>query len=204
MTQETNLNGLENLLPVDGEAYYIPRLFTQQDSATFLSLLLENVPWKQEPIRMFGKQVMQPRLTAYYGDPDFAYTYSGITMQPEPWIAPLSTIREKVEAVAGTRFTAALLNQYRNGGDSMGWHRDNERSLGTNPVIASVSFGADRKFSLRHYTNKKLRHSINLEDGSLLLMKGATQHQWEHQLPKTGVATGVRINITFRVVLPSK
>lgn len=204
MRQESNSDLGENLLPVDGEAYYLPHFFTQADAAKFLSLLLENVPWKQEPIRMFGKQVMQPRLTAYYGDPDLAYTYSGITMQPQSWIEPLSTIREKVEAVAGTRFTAALLNQYRHGSDSMGWHRDNERSLGTNPVIASVSFGAVRKFSLRHYTNKKLLRSIHLGNGSLLLMKGATQHHWEHQLPKTSAATGLRINITFRVVLPAK
>ena len=203
MIQKNSFSSSENLLPLDGEAYYLPNFFSPQDSATFFPLLLETVPWKQEPIRMFGKQVMQPRLTAYFGDPHLTYTYSGITMQPESWSEPLLTIREKVEAVAGTKFTAALLNQYRNGADSMGWHRDNERSLGPNPLIASVSFGAARKFSLRHYTNKKLLRSINLEDGSLLLMKGATQHHWEHQLPKTALPTGLRINITFRVVLPA-
>ncbi|MES2890434.1 MAG: alpha-ketoglutarate-dependent dioxygenase AlkB [Bacteroidota bacterium] len=200
--QPLNSIDKENLLPVDGQAYYFPGLFGARLADDLLKELLVAIPWKQEPIRMFGKQVMQPRLTAYYGDADKPYTYSGITMVPAPWTNALRIIKEKVEMIAGVHFNAALLNQYRDGADSMGWHRDNERSLGQNPVIASVSLGAARKFSLRHYTNKKLVRTLELQHGSLLLMQGATQHHWEHQLPKTAVHKGLRVNITFRVVAP--
>jgi len=144
---------------------------------------------------------MQPRLTAWYGDPGKAYSYSGITMQPHNWTKALLEIKQRIEAVAGASFNSALLNLYRDGKDSMGWHRDNEKELGINPVIGSVSFGAARTFVLRHYTDKKLKQSIELTHGSFLLMRGRTQHCWEHSLPKRITSTGERINITFRRIL---
>ncbi|UYQ93397.1 alpha-ketoglutarate-dependent dioxygenase AlkB [Chitinophaga horti] len=190
-----------NLLPFDGEAYLFPQLFTAAESDTFFRRLQQETAWKQEPIKMFGKEVMQPRLTAWYGDADKSYTYSGITMQPRAWNEVLTTIKTKVESAAQQVFSSALLNYYRNGQDSMGWHRDNEKQLGINPVIASVSFGAARTFKLRHYEKKAPVVSLELTHGSLLLMAGTTQHHWEHALPKTTKVQEGRINITFRKIL---
>ncbi len=194
---ETN----QNMLPEDGEAYFYPGFFNMDEADTCLKELREKICWKQEPIKIFGREIMQPRLTAFYGDADKNYSYSGISMQPNNWNETLLLIKKKIENVAGVQFNAALLNQYRTGQDSMGWHRDNEKELGPNPVIGSVSFGASRKFQLRNYSNKKLKQTIILSHGSLLLMKGSTQHFWEHQVPKTAIDTGVRINITFRVIV---
>lgn len=189
-----------NLLPFDGDVRYFPALFTTQESDTLFHQLMEDIDWKQEPIKLFGKAVMQPRLTAWYGDADKSYGYSGITMQPMPWTTLLLQLKQKAEAIAGQGFNSALLNLYRNGQDSMGWHRDNEKELGRDPVIASLSFGATRLFKLRHVQDKKQVLSIALEPGSLLLMQGATQHHWLHQLPKTTLVTSPRINITFRCI----
>ena len=149
---------------------------------------------------MFGKEVMQPRLTAWYGDADKNYSYSGVTMVPHQWTARLRQIKEKIEVVAGVKFTSALLNFYRNENDSMGWHRDNEKELGNSPVIGSVSFGATRTFQFRNYKTKKDIKSIELTDGSLLLMRGKTNHFWEHRVAKTSQPVKERINITFRVI----
>ncbi len=144
--------------------------------------------------------IMQPRLTAWYGDPDKKYSYSGITMAPTNWTTPLMAIKSRVDDCAGVQFNSVLLNYYRDGKDSMGWHRDNEKELGLNPVIASVTFGASRNFQLRHYRDKKSLVQVSLQHGSLLLMKGATQHFWEHQLPKTTKVMSPRLNMTFRVI----
>ncbi len=189
-----------NILPFDGEAYFFPQFFSNEEADEYLDLLANDIAWKQEPIKIFGKEIMQPRLTAYHGDADRPYSYSGITMHPAQWNAPLLAIKQRVEKIAKVNFTAALLNQYRDGSDSMGWHRDNEKVLGVNPVIASVSFGAARNFTLRNYADKKISRSLELTHGSLLLMQGSTQHFWEHQVAKTRHATGMRINITFRVI----
>lgn len=159
------------------------------------------IEWKHEPIWMFGKKVMQPRLTAWYGDAGKAYRYSGILMTPFPWTSSLLEIKAKVEELTGEKFNSALLNLYRNGADSMGWHRDNEPELGINPVIASVSLGAARRFLLREYQDKKSKTEILLEDGSLLIMKGESQTHWEHSIPKTTKCMAPRINITFRSIL---
>jgi alkylated DNA repair dioxygenase AlkB len=149
---------------------------------------------------MFGKKVMQPRLTALYGDEAISYSYSGITMEPIPWSKTLLEIKGKVEEVAEARFSHVLLNFYRDGQDSMGWHRDNEASLGPEPVIASVSFGVCRRFQFRNYVDKKEKLEIELGHGSLLLMKGACQDHWEHQIPKSKKVSGERINLTFRLI----
>ncbi len=192
---------IDNLLPFDGEVQFMPEFFNQAECSNYLHHLKTVIQWKQEPIFLFGKQIMQPRLTAYCGDKDRPYGYSGITMETQPWYPFMQEIRAKVESAASLKFNGVLLNYYRHGQDSMGWHRDNEKELGVNPVIASVSFGAERNFQFRHYTNKKELRSIVLNNGSLLLMKGATNHHWEHQLPKSKKINGERINLTFRMVL---
>lgn len=191
----------ENILPFDGKAILYPAYFSAVDSDHYLKLLQHEITWRQEPIKIFGKEIMQPRLTAWYGDTGKGYSYSGIRMVPLPWTTSLMEIKVTIEKSAGVNFTSALLNYYRNGKDSMGWHRDNEKELGTNPVIASVSFGASRKFQFRNYKEKTMIRSIDLTHGSLLLMKEQTQHYWEHRLPKIHKEAGARINLTFRVIL---
>ena len=191
---------MENLLPFDGEVYLYPRLFDFSESAELFRCLAREVPWKQEPIRIFGREIMQPRLTAWYGDPGKSYTYSGITMQPYSWTDDLLFIKDRVEGVAGHGFTSALLNFYRDGQDSMGWHRDAEKELGPRPVIGSVSFGAPRTFCLKHIREKEAKVRVVLESGSFLLMRGATQHHWLHSIPKEAGAEGGRINLTFRTI----
>ena len=193
--------GETNLLPTDGEVYYYPAFFPSQDSSDFFVALRQEIEWKQEPIMMFGKSIMQPRLTAWYGDEGKSYRYSGITMRPKSWTATLKSIKEKIEGVAKTKFTSALLNQYRDGNDSVGWHRDNEKELGDNPVIGSVSFGAPRNFLFKHVANENLKIKLVLESGSFLLMKNSTQHHWLHCVPKTKSVLEPRINITFRTIL---
>jgi alkylated DNA repair dioxygenase AlkB len=189
-----------NLLPFDGEVLLFQNFFSREESKKYIDHLTNEIKWKQEPIKIFGKELMQPRLTAFYGDPEKAYAYSGITMQPYIWTNELSEIKTKIEPIACAKFTSALLNFYRTGSDSMGWHRDNEKELGLNPVIGSVSFGASRIFQLRNYSDKKVIKSIELTNRSFLLMRGKTQHCWEHRLPKTNDQIGKRINITFRVI----
>jgi alkylated DNA repair dioxygenase AlkB len=191
---------MENLIPRDGEVYLYPELFTKEESDNFYTILSEEIAWKQEPVFMMGKQIMQPRLTAFYGDTDKPYSYSGITMQPHAWTPALCTIKSRIEKIAEVHFTNALLNYYRDGQDSMGYHRDNEKELGVNPVIGSVSFGSPRTFYLKHYTDKKLTEKIPLTHGSFLLMKGATQHHWLHSIPKQPKITAGRINLTFRII----
>lgn len=191
---------MTNLLPQDGEILFYPQLFTQSESETYFKTLQSEINWKHEPIKIFGKEVMQPRLTAWYGDLDRPYSYSGITMQPNLWIPELLLIKTKIEQIANVAFNSALLNQYRDEKDSVGWHRDNEKELGPNPIIGSVSFGASRTFQMKHYSDKKLKTSIELTNGSFLLMRGETQHFWQHSIPKTTRPTGPRINLTFRIV----
>lgn len=195
------MHSKQNLLPQDGEAYLFEKFFDKEESDFYFQALLNQVIWKQEPIILFGKKVMQPRLTALYGDQDKEYKYSGITMKPYQWIEPLLEIKRRVDDVSGSVFTTALLNQYRDEKDSMGWHRDHEKELGKNPIIASVSFGATRAFVLRHYFQKNLKKSLELSHGSLLLMRGQTQHFWEHSLPKKKKTLETRINITFRKLI---
>lgn len=186
-----------NLLPFGGEAILYPALFSTHESDDIYRRLQLETNWTQEPIKIFGKLVMQPRLTACYGEK--AVAYSGITMHIYPWTQLLLDIKQKVEQTAGERFNSVLLNYYRDGNDSMGWHRDNERELGAQPVIASVSFGATRKFKMRTYKAHDHAVDIALPHGSLLLMRGDSQHVWEHSLPKSKSGEG-RINLTFRQI----
>ena len=194
-------DSLLNLLPHGGELYYYDIIFNEQDAQFYFDDLLASVPWKHEPIKMFGKFIMQPRLTAMYGDEGMSYGYSGIRMPAITWTDTLQQIKNRVEQITQSTFNVALLNRYRDHNDSMGWHRDNERELGRQPVIASVSFGAVRAFQIRPYKSKITPLSMHLDNGSLLLMKGDMQTYWEHQLPKSRQLSGARINITFRNVL---
>lgn len=189
-----------NLLPCFGESYFWKEFFDLSESDGYFERLKEEISWKQEPIKLFGKTIMQPRLTALLGDPKIPYGYSGIRMKSNPFTPTLLEIKERIEPLSGVTFTHALLNRYRDGKDSMGWHRDNEKELGINPVIASVSFGIARDFQLRLYQSKSEKVNLNLTHGSLLIMKGVTQHYWEHQIPKRANLPGERINLTFRVI----
>jgi alkylated DNA repair dioxygenase AlkB len=144
--------------------------------------------------------VASPRLSAWYGDPGAIYSYSGLRLEPLPWTPVLLEIRQVVTDLAETPFNSVLLNLYRDGQDSMGWHSDAEPELGRNPVIASVSLGAVRRFVLRHKKRKEQHIALELESGSVLVMGGALQHYWRHALPKIRQAVGPRINLTFRLI----
>ncbi len=184
----------------DASVVYFPELFEAQKAHLLFEKLYREIPWQQDDITVFGKNHPQPRLTALFGNEGKPYSYSNIVMQPHPWNAILTFIKEEVEAACGEKFTTVLLNLYRDGKDSNGWHADNERELGRNPVIASVSFGAERVFHLQHNSIKEAKQKIVLEHGSLLLMGGTTQHFWKHQIPKTAKPIGPRINLTFRSI----
>jgi len=184
----------------DGWVRYYPRFLNSEEAAEFQTYLQEKTPWREEEIKLFGKMVMQPRLTALMGDDGMEYGYSGITMQPTPWSEETLAVKKKIESVCEEVFNVCLLNYYRHGQDSMGWHADDERELGRNPLIASLSLGDTRKFMLRNKADKKEKMTFLLEHGSLLLMGGDLQHRWQHQVPKTKHAQA-RINLTFRRVI---
>jgi alkylated DNA repair dioxygenase AlkB len=184
----------------DAEIIYYPHFFDKEEADSIYAELTNEIPWQQDEITVYGKKHLQPRLTALYGNEGKPYSYSNIKMQPHPWNLLLQKIKSKVESVSDVNFTTVLLNYYRDGKDSNGWHADNEKELGTNPIIASISFGAERTFQLKHNSNIDQKKSIVLEHGSLLLMKGTTQHFWKHQIPKTAKPVGPRINLTFRVI----
>jgi alkylated DNA repair dioxygenase AlkB len=185
----------ENLLPFDGEVLFYANFLGNE----YFELLKSEINWKQEGMKMYGKEVLFPRLTAWYAEEGKTYKYSGLVNIPQEFTLNLMKIKEKVELKTGKKFNSGLLNYYRNGQDSMGWHSDDETELGKNPVIASVSLGAERKFQFKHKTIPKSLINITLSPGSLLIMQGATQHHWLHQVPKVKDA-GERINITFRWV----
>jgi len=183
----------------NGEYLFYPDFLSKSESDNYFHLLKNEILWKQESMNMYGKQVMFPRLTAWYGDNDKPYTFSGITLRPHSWTKELFEIKNKIEPFANTQFNSVLLNQYRNGNDSISWHTDAEKELGLNPIIGSVNFGATRKFQLRHIKTKE-KIEIELTHGSLLIMQGELQHFWQHQVPKTTQEVSERINLTFRVI----
>jgi alkylated DNA repair dioxygenase AlkB len=184
----------------DAEVYLLPNFIPKEKQSPLQRALEQKVAWQQEKIRMFGKQVDQPRLTAWYADAGKAYTYSGLTWEPLPWLPELSQLKSQLGNLTGAAFNSVLLNLYRHGQDSMGWHSDDEPELGPNPIIASVSLGQERTFSFRHRLQKELKKQLVLPSGSLLLMAGSTQHFWHHQLPKTTKPQQPRINLTFRFI----
>lgn len=184
----------------NAELIYIPNFYDQTKADFYLEYLKKHVAWQQDTIKVFGKTYPQPRLTALFGSNDKPYTYSNITMSPKKFTSELLEIKTGVEHVSQHQFTTVLLNLYRNGNDSNGWHADNEKALGLNPVIASLSFGVTRPFHFKHRTIKGENHKIHLEHGSLLIMKGEMQHFWLHQIPKSKKLIKERINLTFRTL----
>lgn len=179
---------------------FYPHFIPPKQADDLYKKLYQETPWRNDPITIFGKTYPQPRLTSLHGHTTDPYGYSGITMQPNPMSAPLLEVEEKLQEYTDAAFTTVLVNLYRDGKDSNGWHADNEPELGENPVIASVSLGASRFFHLRHNTDKSQKLKMELTHGSLLLMEGSTQHFWKHQIAKTARVIGPRINLTFRKV----
>lgn len=189
-------------LPLDNaDVIYYPDFFDLKSATDHFNELLSQTPWQQDHITIYGKTYAQPRLTALYGNNGKSYSYSNITMQPHNFTPLLKHIKSRVENHVDENFTTCLLNLYRHGQDSNGWHADDEPELGKNPTIASLSFGASRFFKFRRKANKKETYKLNLTSGSLLIMRGATQHNWQHELPKTKKDIGARINLTFRVII---
>lgn len=185
----------------DARLRYFQYFFNTDEAEHFYSKLSETIPWQQDPITIFGKTYDQPRLTALHANNTKPYSYSGITMYPNQMTTELTAIYKRIRTVSSVEFTSVLLNLYRDGKDSNGWHADNEKELGKSPSIASVSFGAQRFFHLKHRTIKEARLKVLLNSGSLLLMEGDTQEKWLHQIPKTAKPIQPRINLTFRKII---
>ena len=181
-TLEDSLSARRTLEMPDAEVILDTGFFPRAEADAFLAALTTGIAWQTRQIRIYGRTMDMPRLTAWYGDSGRNYTYSGITEIPLPWTSELRTIRERVAVAAGTQFNSVLLNHYRGERDSMSWHSDDETELGRNPVIASVTFGASRKFQFKHRLSPEHRMDVELTHGSLLIMAGPTQHYWKHQL----------------------
>ncbi|WP_026978646.1 alpha-ketoglutarate-dependent dioxygenase AlkB family protein [Flavobacterium tegetincola] len=196
--EETPNNGDSTVLQ-NGEYIYIPNFLGTKTADRYLEAFKNNIEWQQQSMNMYGKQVLFPRLTSWYGENDKAYSFSGITLNPHAWSEELLQIKSLIEPISEVEFNSVLLNRYRDGNDSISWHTDAEKELGRNPIIASVNFGAERKFQLKHNDTQE-KHEIVLKHGSLLLMKGELQHFWKHQVPKQKNITKERINLTFRVI----
>ncbi|WP_068827907.1 alpha-ketoglutarate-dependent dioxygenase AlkB family protein [Pseudomonas sp. BMS12] len=179
---------------------YRPRWLDVARADAWFRQLRDATPWEQPRLHIHGRDVPVPRLLAWYGDAEASYRYSGLTHLPLPWTPLLSEIRQQVEQAVGQRLNGVLLNYYRDGQDSMGWHSDDEDELGREPLIASLNLGGTRRFDLRRKGSSRIEHSLELEHGSLLVMAGATQHHWQHQVAKTRKAVAPRINLTFRLI----
>jgi alkylated DNA repair dioxygenase AlkB len=197
---ETSREDVVSLDVPDLDAFMVEGFYSREQGDVILNSLLTDIPWRRDKIVLYGKEMDVPRLTAWHGDPGAVYTYSNIRMEPEPWSPLLESMRDRVSEFCNTPFNSVLLNLYRDGNDSMGWHSDDEKELGVQPTIASLSFGAERVFKFRHKSNRLLKRSMNLSHGSLLVMKGGTQVLWQHSLPKTKKEIFPRINLTFRMI----
>lgn len=189
----------ENLLPFDGEVTYTSCLFSHEQSRELLTALLNEIDWQQDEVRMFGKTIITKRKVAWYGDKPYEYIYSNTRKVALAWTDHLQEIKQAVEAETGISFNSCLLNLYHDGTEGMGWHADDEKPLGEEPIIASISLGAPRKFAFKHKSTKQ-SVSVVLENGSLLLMQGKTQAHWLHALPKMAIVKGMRVNLTFRKI----
>jgi alkylated DNA repair dioxygenase AlkB len=190
-----------NILPKDGEVYYLPDFFSKLESEKLFTVLLNEIEWQQDEVMMFGKRIVTQRRMAWYGDQGKPYRYSGILRAPKPWTGTLQEIQHFINTTFQTSLNACLLNLYRNGEEGMGWHSDDEPELGKEPIIASLSLGAERAFDFKH-KDSDYKQRIYLQNGSLLLMKGATQKHWKHALPKSKKVLAPRINLTFREIHP--
>lgn len=189
-----------NLLPKDGTVHYYGRLMPSQKAKEYMDVLLVTTEWKNDEVVIFGKHITTKRKVAWYGDKPFDYTYSNITKQALPWTMPLLELKTLAQERSGETFNSCLLNLYHNGEEGMAWHSDAEKDLLKNGAIASLSFGAERKFAFKHKATKETV-CVLLENGSLLLMKGTTQTHWLHRLPPTKLVAKPRINVTFRTIV---
>ena len=198
----TVINEKTNLLPKDGTVNYYGRLFDQKEADHYLQMLLANVDWRNDEAIIFGKKIITKRKVAWYGDKRFQYTYSKITKLALPWTNELLQIKSFTEERTGETFNSCLLNLYHNGEEGMAWHSDGETDLKKNGAIASLSFGAERKFAFKHKQSKE-KVELVLEHGSLLIMKGTTQDHWLHRLPPTKQISKARVNLTFRTIINS-
>ncbi|XOV86320.1 MAG: alpha-ketoglutarate-dependent dioxygenase AlkB family protein [Pseudomonadota bacterium] len=191
----------EDLTLVDGRLRLWRGFLAANAADDYFNALGREAAWEQSVIRIYGRECPIPRLNAWHGDPGAAYTYSGRCFQPHPWTPALLEVKQRIESLTDAAFNSVLVNLYRDGNDSVSWHSDDEPELGQNPVIASVSLGAERKFVLKHKRRRDLPPvNLWLPTGSLLLMSGETQHHWTHQVPKTRKSVGQRINLTYRLV----
>lgn len=193
-------NPEKNLLPNDGVVNYFGKVFSEKEALHYFETLLNVIEWKNDEVLMFGKKIITKRKVAWYGEREFEYTYSKITRKAHLFTSELFHIKKTIEANTGETFNSCLLNLYHSGEEGMGWHSDAEKDLKENGAIASVSFGADRKFTFKHKESKKTI-TLQLENGSLLLMKGSTQSHWLHRLPPTKKVLAPRINLTFRTII---
>ncbi len=189
-------------IPLDGaELAFAPNWLDAASADALLATLLAVVPWEVHRIKLFGREVDSPRLSCWIGDPDAHYRYSGAVFAPHAWPAALAPVRARLAAECGVRFNSVLANRYRDGRDAMGWHSDDERELGAQPVIASLSLGATRRFSLKGRQPGAQRMLLDLPHGSLLVMRGDTQRNYRHALPRTARVSSERINLTFRRII---
>ncbi len=194
-----DLTNKKIVLP-DADLVYYPNFLDTDLADTYFRSLFKKLQWEQYSIKLFGKTIPQPRLTALYALNSEAYSYSGLKLNPLAFTKELTGLYTEIVKTTGSTFTHCLANLYRDGNDSMGWHADNEKELGKNPIIASISLGAVRNFQLKHKTKSELKYALKLEHGSLLIMQGSTQEFWKHQLPKTKKSLEPRINLTFRTI----
>lgn len=192
----------DNLLPYDGSVSYIQDSFNSESARQHFDNLLTMINWESDEIYMFGKRIITKRKVAWYGDEPYAYTYSNSTKTAIYWTQNLQSIKQKVESLTSHSYNSCLLNLYHDGSEGMGWHSDNEPELLRNGAIASVSFGAERKFVFKHKETKE-KLEIFLHSGSVLLMSGACQRRWLHRLPPTKKVLNARINLTFRTIVNS-
>jgi alkylated DNA repair dioxygenase AlkB len=189
-----------NLLPNDGIVNYYGKVLGTDQANNYLNILLDTIQWKNDEAIIFGRHIITKRKVAWYGDDGYSYTYSNTTKQALTWTKELLQLKAIVEQLTGQKYNSCLLNLYHNGDEGMAWHSDDEKSLGKNTSIASLSFGAERKFALKHRVSKD-PVSLILENGSLLVMKGTTQTNWLHSLPKSKKITAPRVNLTFRTMV---
>ena len=193
-------NPTENLLPFDGTVLYFGKIISLEEANNFYHILLDTIEWKNDEAIIFGKHIITARKVAWYADKNYDYTYSNTTKQALSWTKELLALKEISEKLTGTKYNSCLLNLYHNGNEGMAYHSDDEKALGKNTSIASLSFGAERKFLFKHKANKQTV-SLLLEHGSLLEMKDATQSNWLHRLPTTTKINSPRINLTFRTMV---
>ena len=205
MPEQTRLHSGMRAIPLpDGDLGYAPDFLAPAEADQFMRQLLGGIEWQQHHVVVFGRQLPAPRLSAWHGSAKAHYAYSGLELEPRPWTAPLLDLKTRIEAAADCSLNSVLLNQYRDGRDSMGWHSDDEPELGANPTIASLSLGGTRRFLLRHKRRDLAPVEIPLGHGALLIMRGPTQTYWQHQVPKTRRPCAPRLNLTFRRIVATR